>query len=161
MTRALHVPALGRRGGGWVVLQVLLLAAIGACGFVSVYWPASVESFLVVLGLVAIALGAILFVVGAVALGPSLTPFPHPKARGRLHQGGIYRLVRHPVYGGLLLLALGWSLAAAPLGLVPTALLGLLVDFKARREEEWLVERYPEYAAYRARTPHRFVPWLP
>jgi protein-S-isoprenylcysteine O-methyltransferase Ste14 len=47
---------------------------------------------------------------------------------------GILRLVRHPVYGGAILIGLGWLLADAPLGLVPTA--------------------------YRARTPRRFVPWL-
>jgi protein-S-isoprenylcysteine O-methyltransferase Ste14 len=27
-------------------------------------------------------------------------------------------------------------------------------------EEAWLIERFPEYAFYRARTPRRFVPWL-
>jgi protein-S-isoprenylcysteine O-methyltransferase Ste14 len=43
---------------------------------------------------------------------------------------------------------------------VPTALLAVLFDLKARREEAWLIERFPEYADYRARTPRRFVPWL-
>ena len=47
----------------------------------------------------------------------------------------------------------------AVLGLVPTALLVALFDLKARREEEWLAERYPEYAAYRECT-WRLVPWL-
>src|SRR6266568_4067770 len=83
-------------------------------------------------------------------------------ALSRLHlrQGGIFGLVRHPVYGGVILIGLGWSLADAPLGLVPTALLAVLFDLKARREEAWLIERFPEYAAYRARAPRRFVPWL-
>jgi hypothetical protein len=26
-------------------------------------------------------------------------------------------------------------------------------------EEAWSIERFPEYAFYRARTPRRFVPW--
>ena len=52
------------------------------------------------------------------------------------------------------------GLPRAPLGLIPTALLALLFDLKARREEAWLMERFPKYAAYRARTPRRFVPWL-
>jgi hypothetical protein len=46
------------------------------------------------------------------------------------------------------------------LSLVPTALLALLFDLMARREEVWLIERFPEYAANRAGTPRRFVPWL-
>jgi len=68
--------------------------------------------------------------------------------------------VRHPVYGGAILVGLGWSLAAAPLGLAPTALLAVLFDLKARREEAWLIERFPDYAVYRLRTRWRFVPWL-
>ena len=58
------------------------------------------------------------------------------------------------------MIGLGWSLAEAPLGLAPTALLATLFDLKARREEAWLIERFPTYAAYRAGTPRRFVPWL-
>jgi protein-S-isoprenylcysteine O-methyltransferase Ste14 len=58
------------------------------------------------------------------------------------------------------LIGLGWSLADAPLGLVPTALLAVLIDRKAQREETWLIERFPDYALYRAHTPRRFVPWL-
>jgi hypothetical protein len=75
-------------------------------------------------------------------------------------ESGIFRLVGHPVYGGAILIGLGWSLADAPLGPIPTALLALLFDLKARREEAWLIERFPAYAAYRAGTPRRFVPWL-
>jgi protein-S-isoprenylcysteine O-methyltransferase Ste14 len=151
---------VGPRGEGWVALQLAALAAIAGCGFVGIYWPGSVESFLTVLGIIVAALGLLLFVSGVVALGSSLTPFPRPHPRAQLREHGIYRLARHPVYGGLLLLALGWSLAEAPLGLIPTVLLALVLQLKVQREEAWLVERYPEYDAYRARTPRRFVPWL-
>jgi Phospholipid methyltransferase len=92
---------------------------------------------------------------GVLSLGSSFTPLPRPRARTHLRQSGIFRFVRHPVYGGVILIALGWSLAEAPLGLLATALLALLFDLKARREEAWLSERFPEYAAYRARTPRR------
>ena len=142
------------------MLQLLLGAAIAGCGFVGVYWPGSVESFVGVLGLLIAVAGALLFVLGVLSLGSSFTPLPRPRARTRLRQGGIFGLARHPVYGGVILIGLGWSLAEAPLGLVPTALLAALFDLKARREEAWLIERFPEYEGYRARTPRRFVPWL-
>ena len=142
------------------MLKLLLGAAIAGCGFVGVYWPGSVESFVGVLGLLIAGAGALLVVLGVLSLGRSFTPLPRPRARTRLRQGGIFRLVRHPVYGGVIVIGLGWSLADAPLGLVPTALLALLFDLKARREETWLIERFPEYTAYRAHTPRRFVPWL-
>jgi protein-S-isoprenylcysteine O-methyltransferase Ste14 len=160
MPSGFRLPELGRRGGGWVLLQLLLGAAIAGCGFVGVYWPGSVESFFGVLGLLIAVAGVLLVVLGVLALGRSFTLLPRPRVRSRLRQGGIFGLVRHPVYGGVILIGLGWSLADAPLGLVPTALLALLFDLKARREEAWLIERFSEYAAYRARTPRRFVPLL-
>ena len=154
------IPELGPRGEGWFVLQVLLGAGIAGCGFIGVYWPRSVESFLGVLGLVVAVAGLLLLVLGLVSLGRSFTPLPRPRGRAQLRQGGIFKLVRHPIYGGAILIALGWSVAEAPLGLVPTALLAALFHLKAQREEVWLVERYPAYATYRRRTPHHFVPWL-
>ena len=153
-----RLPELGTRGEGWVVLQSLLFAAIVACGFLGVYWPDFVDSFFAVLGLVVAVAGLLVLVLGAVALGHSFTPFPRPHPSSEFRQNGIYRSVRHPIYGGVLALALGWSLAESPLALVPTALLAVLFDLKARREEAWLVERYPEYAAYSSRTPRRFIP---
>jgi protein-S-isoprenylcysteine O-methyltransferase Ste14 len=88
----------------------------------------------------------------------AMTVFPRPREHAALAERGVYRLVRHPIYGGLILMALGLSLAESPLGLIPAALLAVVVDLKSRLEEEWLVERQPGYAAYRARTPRRFVP---
>jgi protein-S-isoprenylcysteine O-methyltransferase Ste14 len=155
-----RIPALGPRGEGWVALQSILIVAIVGCGFVGVYWPGSVESYLTVAGILLIVAGAAVALAGALTLGRSFTHFPRPRTSGRLHQGGIYRLARHPVYGGVLLLALGWSLAEAPLALVPTALLALVFDLKSRREEIWLRERYPEYAVYAERTRSRFIPFV-
>ena len=160
MPSASRLPELGPRGEGWVALQLLLGAAIAGCGFVGVYWPGSVEASFGVLGLLIAVAGVLLVLLGVLALGSSFTPLPRPRARTRLRQSGIFRLVRHPMYGGAILVGLGWSLADAPLGLIPTGLLVLLFDLKARREEAWLIERFPAYAAYRAGTPRRFVPWL-
>jgi protein-S-isoprenylcysteine O-methyltransferase Ste14 len=157
---ASRLPDFGPHGEGWVVLQLLLGASIAGGSFVGVYWPGALESFFAVLGLLIIIVGALLVVLGVLSLGRSFTPLPRPRARTRLRQGGIFKLVRHPVYGGAILIGLGWSLADAPLALVPTALLAVLFDLKARREEAWLIERFPEYPLYQARTPRRLVPWL-
>jgi protein-S-isoprenylcysteine O-methyltransferase Ste14 len=151
---------LGRRGEGWVVLQLVLMAGIVGTAFTGVYWPDRAEGVLTVLGLVATTLGLVLLAVSVASLGASLTMLPKPRDRGGLVQSGIYRVVRHPVYGAILVIATGWSFVESPLGLIPTALLAVLFDFKARLEESWLEQRYPDYAGYRARTPHRFVPGL-
>jgi protein-S-isoprenylcysteine O-methyltransferase Ste14 len=143
-----------------VLAQLVLFALIVGAAFVHVYWPDAVVSILTLLGLLAGLAGLVLCIAGALALGAAFSPLPRPRAGGRVARRGVYRAVRHPVYGGVLLLALGWSLAEAPLGLIPTAVLAVLFDLKARLEEAWLVERHPDYAEYRARTTRRFVPGL-
>jgi protein-S-isoprenylcysteine O-methyltransferase Ste14 len=105
-----------------------------------------------VAGVVIGAAGLALVGVSALHLGRNLTVFPRPKADGALTQTGVYGIVRHPMYGGVLLSALGWSLLRASLpGVILSLLLGLFFDRKARREEVWLVEKYPEYTEYRTR----------
>ncbi|HEY8777150.1 MAG TPA: hypothetical protein VIM33_11810, partial [Gaiellaceae bacterium] len=55
---ASRLPELGPHGEGWLVLQLLLGAAIAGSGFVGVYWPGSLESFFAVLGLLIAVVGA-------------------------------------------------------------------------------------------------------
>jgi protein-S-isoprenylcysteine O-methyltransferase Ste14 len=156
----MHVPALGPRGEGWVVLQSLLFGAIVACGLLGGDWPGKAESPLRVVGIAFAVCGAILAVLGVRGLGSSFTALPLPREHAGLRRAGIYKLVRHPIYGGVVVFALGSSLWRSPLALVPTVLLAGVFELKSRREELWLTERYPEYADYRAATPHRFIPWL-
>jgi hypothetical protein len=59
---------------------------------------------------------------------------------------------------GVVVAVAGWSMAATPVGLAATALGALFLELKTRREEAWLVARYPSYDAYRRRVPWKFVP---
>jgi len=104
--------------------------------------------------------GVVLAVAGIRHLGSSLTPFPVPIEGGELREGGVYALARHPIYGGGILAALGWSLLMSPWALVPTVLLAALFEGKRRREEGWLLERYPGYASYRRAVPRTFIPFV-
>lgn len=102
--------------------------------------------------------GGTLIGLGAAALGSSLTILPRPPARGQFVRRGIYRVLRHPIYAGVILLVLAWacwrtSLLHAGLAFAIAAFFGA----KARREEQWLLERFPAYAAYR-RAVGAFVP---
>ncbi len=104
--------------------------------------------------------GLLLAVASARALGPGLTPFPRPAGGGELVETGPYRVVRHPVYSGGLLVAAGISLALSPWALAATAVLGVVWGLKASVEERLLAERYPVYAGYRERTRFRLVPYV-
>jgi protein-S-isoprenylcysteine O-methyltransferase Ste14 len=160
MPASSRLPSLGKRGEGWFAIQLVLMGLVGLAALVHVYWPDSVAGVFGILGLALIALALALFAFAAVSLlvARAVTVFPRPREQSALAQHGVYRIVRHPVYGAVLLIALGWSLALAPLGLIPTALLAVVFDLKARIEEAWLSERHADYAAYRERTPRRFVP---
>jgi protein-S-isoprenylcysteine O-methyltransferase Ste14 len=155
-----RLPQLGRRGEGWVALQIVLLAVIVAAGLAGPDWPSSVRPWLAVAASLVAVVGLCLFLGGAAGLGRQLTPFPKPVEQGGLKRGGVYGLVRHPIYGGVLLLALAWSLVSSPLALVPWAIAGLFLDAKRRREEAWLVEKHPEYEEYKSGVRAAFVPFV-
>ena len=152
------LPSLGRRGEGWVIAQFVLGAAILVLGIVGSAWPDGVSRALTFVGVLVGAFGMVLLAQGFGALGSSLTPFPRPLENAALREGGVYGRVRHPIYGGVLLLALGWSLALSPLALAATVLLWVLLELKSRHEESMLLARYPEYRTYREHVRRRFVP---
>jgi protein-S-isoprenylcysteine O-methyltransferase Ste14 len=104
--------------------------------------------------------GGVLFVVGLVRLGRGLTPLPYPKDGAELIQTGPFALVRHPIYSGALVLALGWALYVQGwLTLGYVVVLFVFLDVKSRREERWLAEKFPAYAAYQRRV-RKLVPFV-
>jgi len=104
--------------------------------------------------------GTALAIAGTISLGRNLTPFICPKANSVLLEQGAYRLVRHPIYGGILLIAFGWGLwIHGWLTLCYCLLLFLILALKARREEELLRQIFPGYAAYSARV-KRLIPFI-
>ena len=104
--------------------------------------------------------GAALNVAGVRRLGPNLTPLPYPKDGSVLVEIGPYALVRHPIYSGLIIAALGWALVVHGLLTLAYALvLFAFFDVKSRREERWLCEKFPEYGGYQGRV-RKLLPWL-
>jgi protein-S-isoprenylcysteine O-methyltransferase Ste14 len=153
-----RLPTLGPRGEGWVLAQGALLVAIGLAGLLGPVWSGDLRVVTSAVGLLLVTAGGILAVRGVVDLRQALTPLPYPRADASLVETGAYRLVRHPIYGGLILGAVGWGLlAASPAALVGAGALFAFFDLKSRREEAWLALRYPGYDGYRART-RRFFP---
>jgi protein-S-isoprenylcysteine O-methyltransferase Ste14 len=103
-------------------------------------------------GLGVLVIGGVLGTGGVLALGRNLTIFPKPIEGGKLITSGVYGLVRHPIYSGIILGTLGWALFRANLlGIVLAGLLFIFFDLKSRREEVWLTEAYPGYPEYRRR----------
>jgi protein-S-isoprenylcysteine O-methyltransferase Ste14 len=154
------LPSLGPRGEGWFAAQLVIFAAIALAGAAGPAWSGAARVVSAIVGLLLIGAGSMLALLGALYLGSNLTPFPAPRRDGHLVDGGVYRLVRHPIYGGLILGALGWGLAtASPLAILGAIGLAIFFDVKSRLEEHWLAARYPGYEEYQSRT-LKFVPWI-
>lgn len=156
-----RLPTLGPHGEGWVAIQILILVLIACAGYLPVVqWPASISAPLRTAGYVLLFAGIAMMLAGALSLNTSLTAMPKPVSYGSLKVGFAFRVVRHPIYGGLIITAVGWSLTRNPIPLIPSAVLALFFDVKSRREEVWLTEKYPEYADYRERVKKKFVPFV-
>ena len=148
----------GTRGEWWVVGQFVLMAAVvfAPAGW---RWTAS-RGVWIAPGILLVALGLGLAARGMLDLGTSLSPFPQPRHRAALVQTGTFAYVRHPIYGGVIVAALGWALwRTSGLHLLLAVALASYLDAKGRHEEMLLLERYPDYAVYRTRT-KRLIPWL-
>ena len=109
-------------------------------------------------GNLAVAGGVGIVAVASASLGRGMTAVPLPNDNAQLRTGGVYRLARHPIYTGVLIAATARALLLGNrwAGVV-TAALGVLLNGKARFEEQHLAARFPGYADYADRTP-RFIP---
>ena len=150
---------LSPRTIGWafVAVQALLLATLillpGRDDFEPPGWVRAAADAVFWLGLA-------LIVLAAAFLGRSLTATPLPLDRAELRTTGPYRWARHPIYSGVILVVIALSVrsGSALTVAIGAATLAFFV-VKATWEERRLVERFPEYAAYAARTGRFFPGW--
>jgi len=155
---ATRLPALGPRGEGWVAVQLVFFGLLALAGAAGPAWGDPwLEAGRIAGGALVVA-GLAIAALGLASLRENLTAFPRPVRGGRLVDGGVYGLVRHPIYSGVVAAGIGWGLvAASPAALALAFALGVFFDVKARREEAWLMAAYPGYAEYRRRV-RKLVP---
>jgi protein-S-isoprenylcysteine O-methyltransferase Ste14 len=156
-----RLPDLGPRGEGWVLGQLLLfglLVAVSLPGLSNLAPRSLLDWLALTAGLAAMLAAGGLVLAAFRELGRNLTPMPRPRDDAVLVETGIYASIRHPIYAGLILGGIGWSAFSRSLPAAGvTLILAIYFDLKSRREEAWLADRFPGYAAYRDRT-RRFVP---
>lgn len=152
------LPDLGDRGQGWVWLQALIMAAIPTMGGLAPPWPELLRLPALTLGGMVVIVGCALLVAGIIGLGDSFAVFPKPSPAGGLVTTGIYGRARHPIFGGWILIGLGFGLAFSPWALPLSGLLAVELTGKTLVEERYLASRYPDYEAYCRRVPRRFFP---
>ena len=93
-------------------------------------------------------------------LGRNWSGVPSVKEGHELVTSGPYKLVRHPIYTGILLAALGSALAGSLIGLFVLVFGTIVFLRRIKREEKIMVELFPnEYPAYKVRT-KKLIPYL-
>jgi len=153
----------GQRGEWYVVIQFVLFALIFFSPLLTpdlFKWPDPWDSIGLVLGIALGLIGGLTALAGVLSLGRNLTAVPYPKKEAVLVENGAFRFVRHPIYSGVIMGSLGWSLLANSLfALILTAALFVFFDVKSRREERWLREKYAGYETYQARV-RKLIPLI-
>ena len=153
----------GSRGEWWVVAQFIVVPVVLAAGWMTRSaegWPGPLRLAAVLAGLACLGIAAVLAVGGVLHLGRNLTTVPKPIDDGALVQDGLYGVVRHPIYAGVVFAVLGWALVLNSLvGLALAGVVLVFFDRKSRREEVWLAQKYPDYETYRTRV-RKLIPFV-
>ena len=128
---------------GWVLVGVqalLLILFVLLPKRRSLFAP---PDFLDVLGIILMIGGLAIVIVSLVSLGAALTPTPVPHESAALRTKGIYALVRHPVYSGILVAGLGFTLAVGSIWQVALwVALAVFFYAKAFWEDRLLAEKH-------------------
>ena len=141
--------------------RLLVFLQFGLIIILAVYPDSTtVDSRLNILGTVFIAIGLVLLFAGFRGLGKSLNANPVPNQDGVLVTSGIYSVVRHPIYLGLLIITFGLVVSSGVVAqFVPWVTLVILLTYKMRWEEVLLSAKYKGYAEYLTKVP-AIVPGL-
>ncbi len=121
----------------------------------------SLSTIAITVGIIFIAVAAIFEILAFRQIGfvPSLIPGENKK---KVIDTGIYGLIRHPIYSGVILLSLGLSLIfTAIYALMYVPVVTLLFGIITVIEEKVLVKDYgEEYREYQKKTRWRLIPFL-
>lgn len=156
----MRLPDLGRRGQGWVWLQVVLMAAVPFVAGSAPPWPAALRVPMAAIGALLILGGCVLMVLGILGLGQSFAVPPGPGENAHLVTTGIYARARHPIFGAWILMGWGFGVALSPWAIPVAALLTLELLGKTAVEERFLAARYSQYHEYLALVPRKYLPRL-
>ena len=163
------------RGGGWQRFWVLRLAAAAIIIFAAVRLGRSTRSQAVVLfsrgiftpplalswiGAALTAIGIGFAIWARVNLGRNWSSRPAVKEHHELVMTGPYAYVRHPIYSGIMLAALGTALTSSVFGVGMFVFISILFALRINKEERIMLELFPEqYPAYQKHT-KRLVPFV-
>jgi len=130
-----------------IVVVVFVLFRVGAFR----HYDVNHDPWLAGVGLVLFAAGLGFAIWARVHLGRNWGTPMTQKVEPELVTSGPYRLVRHPIYSGILVAGIGTAFAISWFWLVAVGLAGVYFIYSATVEERYLIEQFPAaYPAYRS-----------
>jgi len=139
-----------------ILVLVILLSRVGAFGGGERNSNPSLEG----LGLLLFVVGLAFAIWARLFIGRNWGMPMSQKDDPELVTGGPYRLVRHPIYSGILLAGVGTAVALNWLWLSAVLLAGIYFVYSAFAEEHYLIEQFPEaYPAYK-RSSKMLIPFI-
>lgn len=102
--------------------------------------------------------GLLIILISILKLNTNLSVFPSPRSQSRLVTNGLFKLIRHPIYTGIIITSIGYAIYAVSVyKLLIALILYTLFYFKSIYEERKLSQQFSEYEAYK-KTTGRFFP---
>ena len=143
------------------VLIVILVRRAGASGAVFIFNVIYTTSPTLGWASAAVTAIGIGFAIWArLTLGRNWSPRPAAKEQHEFVMTGPYAYVRHPIYTGIMLAALGTALLGSILGIVVFIVATITLAWRMDKEEQIMLELFPrQYPAYQQRT-KRLVPFV-
>jgi len=146
----------------YFVLMLCLLGCLSVAGFTARFGWRTLDFEWTYLGVV-------LYVAGVIPIGLAVAnnPFVEPILRIQSERGhvpvtsGPYRIIRHPMYAGIVVLIGSWPLLlGAAWSYVPWALLVVTIVIRTALEDRTLRRELAGYEEYAKRTRFRLIPEL-
>lgn len=145
-------------GSKWVLAQFVVLVLIA---IVVAFLGGEATAPTTILAILLFVAGQGMAIAAALQMRQYISAHPAPVPGASLLQGGIYKLVRHPMYGGVILMAGAIAVFDVnPVAVVLTAVLAAVFHGKSRYEESLLAAAFLGYEDYRERVTRRFIPWI-
>lgn len=149
-------PLVKRLVAYWLPFGIALLLGPGDWFVDNLLWQRFVPhtTFVYAVGLGLCIGGTTLAIWSRYLLGRNWSATVQLKQEHELVGSGPYRLVRHPLYTGLLVLFVGSAIMIGDLrGLLAVIIMFTSLWFKLRLEERWLLQHFGDkYSAYQRRT---------
>ena len=145
-------------GTKWVLAQLVVLIWIAIAVALVGGEPTAPTTIVAILLFI---VGQGMAIAAALQMRQYISAHPAPAPGASLLQSGIYRHVRHPMYGGVMLMAGAIAVFDVnPAAVALTVLLAAVFHGKSRYEESLLAATFLGYPEYQKRVTRRFIPWI-